>query len=73
LNLPGMNLPCSSVPTSSFSLNTRGPFYSGARSRHLGGVHALFMDGSVHFIRDSIALATWQHLGWIADCQPTGD
>jgi len=34
-----------------------------ARSRHPGGVNALFGDGSVRFVKDSIAFATWQALG----------
>ena len=33
-----------------------------ARSMHTGGVNVLFADGSVHFIRDSIDLATWRGL-----------
>jgi prepilin-type N-terminal cleavage/methylation domain-containing protein/prepilin-type processing-associated H-X9-DG protein len=39
------------------------PAWKAARSRHEQGVNALFTDGSVHFIRDSITLATWQALG----------
>ena len=34
-----------------------------ARSRHPGGVNAAFCDGSVRFMRDDIALNTWQALG----------
>jgi prepilin-type N-terminal cleavage/methylation domain-containing protein/prepilin-type processing-associated H-X9-DG protein len=34
-----------------------------AHSRHAGGVHALFCDGHIHFISNSINLATWQALG----------
>jgi prepilin-type N-terminal cleavage/methylation domain-containing protein/prepilin-type processing-associated H-X9-DG protein len=41
--------------------------YAGARSRHPGGVNAVFCDGSVHFIQNSIDLTTWQNLGFIAD------
>jgi len=33
-----------------------------ARSAHTGGVQTLFGDGSVKFIRDAVALATWQAL-----------
>ncbi|HEX4589364.1 MAG TPA: DUF1559 domain-containing protein, partial [Gemmataceae bacterium] len=34
-----------------------------ARSYHPGGVNALFMDGSVHFISNAIPQATWRALG----------
>jgi prepilin-type N-terminal cleavage/methylation domain-containing protein/prepilin-type processing-associated H-X9-DG protein len=39
------------------------PAWRAARSRHSGGVNALFGDGSVHFIRNDISLPTWQALG----------
>ena len=34
-----------------------------SRSRHPGGVNSLFADGSVHFIKNSINLMSWQALG----------
>ena len=34
-----------------------------ARSRHEGGVHALFCDGHVAFVSENINEATWQALG----------
>ena len=34
-----------------------------ARSRHPGGANLLFCDGHVQFIKDSIAVATWQAIG----------
>lgn len=37
--------------------------YNAARSRHPGGVNALLCDGSVRFIKDTIALPTWRALG----------
>lgn len=47
--------------------------YAGARSRHVGGVYALFCDGHVQFIADTIEsnpvapYGTWQRLAWIDD------
>jgi len=38
----------------------------GASSYHPGGVNALFMDGTVKFIRDSIDLSTWNAIGTMA-------
>jgi prepilin-type N-terminal cleavage/methylation domain-containing protein/prepilin-type processing-associated H-X9-DG protein len=51
------NPPCSNSP------NTYA--HKTARSRHSGGVNAVFGDGSVHFIRDSVSVATWRALGTI--------
>ena len=34
-----------------------------ARSFHSGGVNAVFMDGSVRFVRNSIPMATWRAQG----------
>jgi prepilin-type N-terminal cleavage/methylation domain-containing protein/prepilin-type processing-associated H-X9-DG protein len=34
-----------------------------ARSRHMGGVHALFCGGHVQFVDDSIEIGLWQALG----------
>lgn len=42
-----------------------------ARSHHPGGVHALLMDGSVHFVADSIDLAIWRGLGTRGGQEPT--
>jgi prepilin-type processing-associated H-X9-DG protein len=36
--------------------------YLTTRSRHPGGVNVLFADGSVHFLKDSIALPSWRAL-----------
>ena len=38
-------------------------FHLAARSAHPGGVNVALADGSVRFIRDSIAFGTWQALG----------
>lgn len=42
-----------------------GPTYAAvvARSVHQGGVHALFGDGSVRFVKDAIAPPVWRSLG----------
>jgi prepilin-type processing-associated H-X9-DG protein len=56
---PDMNLPCSDV------LNTMVAS-AGTRSRHRDGVNALFGDGSVRFINNSIDRMTWQALGTAA-------
>ena len=44
-----------------------GPTYSAVtpRSYHSGGVNALFGDGSVHFIKNSISGTTWRALGTV--------
>lgn len=36
---------------------------SAARSLHPGGVHVGFMDGSVRFVKDTIAVGVWRPLG----------
>jgi prepilin-type N-terminal cleavage/methylation domain-containing protein/prepilin-type processing-associated H-X9-DG protein len=69
-NEPSLNLPC-------LGSNNGNDQYVASRSRHPGGVHAVFCDGSVRFIGDGVnshaptSLAdppgTWQRLAWIAD------
>lgn len=44
-----------------------------ASSRHIGGVNALFCDGSVRFIRDSIDPFTWAGLGTREGSEILGD
>jgi prepilin-type N-terminal cleavage/methylation domain-containing protein/prepilin-type processing-associated H-X9-DG protein len=48
--------------------NDGGPTFMSlaASSFHSGGVNALFADGSVHFIKNSISPVTWYALGTIA-------
>jgi prepilin-type processing-associated H-X9-DG protein len=40
-----------------------GYTYKSARSRHPGGVNVALADGSLRYIQDDIALATWRALG----------
>jgi len=37
-----------------------GAWFNGSRSRHPGGVHALFGDGSARFVRDAVDLRVWR-------------
>jgi prepilin-type N-terminal cleavage/methylation domain-containing protein/prepilin-type processing-associated H-X9-DG protein len=70
---PTMNLPVKT--TGNGSTDSASP-----RSRHPGGVNAVFCDGSVHFISDGVQNhvptsasdppGAWQRLGWIADGLP---
>jgi prepilin-type N-terminal cleavage/methylation domain-containing protein len=46
-------------------LNKTPPF-NAARSYHAGGVNALNADGSVKFVKDSVALPTWRALSTIS-------
>ncbi|MDD4267002.1 MAG: DUF1559 domain-containing protein [Pirellulales bacterium] len=47
-------------------------FQAAARSRHPGGVNAVFADGHVGFISETVDLQTWQCLGAINDGRPIG-
>lgn len=55
---PQYNLPCAPSREADQSVSPR--------SRHPGGVHALYADGSVRFASDTIDLTTWRSLGTIA-------
>jgi len=44
-----------------------------ATSHHRGGVNTLRMDGSVHFAKDSISLATWRALSTINGGEAIGE
>ncbi len=48
--------------------NDGGPTFMAldASSQHPGGVNALFADGSVHFVKNSVSAVTWRALGTIA-------
>jgi len=59
---------CDSQPVQSlacFSQGRESGCFSGARSRHPGGVNCLFGDGSVRFVKSSINAMTWVQLGSI--------
>jgi prepilin-type N-terminal cleavage/methylation domain-containing protein/prepilin-type processing-associated H-X9-DG protein len=45
----------------------------GFKSRHAGGAQFVFADGSVHFLGESINMATYQKLGAPQDGQTVGD
>ncbi|MFO0808561.1 MAG: DUF1559 domain-containing protein [Gemmataceae bacterium] len=59
------NPPCSNSP------NVYA--HKAARSRHTGGVNAVFGDGGVRFIRNSIDLNTWRALGTMNGGEVGGD
>ena len=54
---PNSPVQCGSTPTTAY--------YTGPTSRHSGGVNALFCDGSVKFIKNSIGLPTYWALATI--------
>jgi prepilin-type N-terminal cleavage/methylation domain-containing protein/prepilin-type processing-associated H-X9-DG protein len=60
-NDPAQGLPCAAQ--TNHGNNTA---FSASRSRHPGGVNALFGDGSVHFIKNSISPPIWVGLNSIA-------
>ena len=55
------------IPAPCYTPGPNGFYFSTAKSRHPGGVQALFADGSVHFITDEIELGVWRALGSMAD------
>lgn len=72
-NQPHLNLPCAPGPGMG-----QGD-YAAARSRHPGGVLAVFCDGHVQFIANNInsttvaPYGTWQRLIWIDDGEVVKD
>jgi len=56
------DMPCVTAPGLDAST-----WHTAARSRHTGGVNAVFADGHTAFVTDSIALAIWQAQGAISD------
>lgn len=59
---------CSSSGSTAWLLGTNGVYP--ARSFHPGGVNAVFCDGSIHFLSDTIDLVNYQRLGARNDGQP---
>jgi prepilin-type N-terminal cleavage/methylation domain-containing protein/prepilin-type processing-associated H-X9-DG protein len=55
---PVLGLPCLNVNSFAYA-------FAGARSRHPGGVNALFGDGSVRFIKSTVNPVTWIAVGSI--------
>jgi prepilin-type N-terminal cleavage/methylation domain-containing protein len=53
--------------------NGSGDGKNSARSRHVGGVHALLGDGSVRFVTDEVALAVWQAYGTVGGGEVEGE
>jgi prepilin-type N-terminal cleavage/methylation domain-containing protein/prepilin-type processing-associated H-X9-DG protein len=49
-----------------FDIYNDWPYIYSFRSRHPGGLHFAFCDGSVHFVNDSISLTTYRALATIA-------
>jgi len=78
-NRPSMNLPCVSDRVQGFDRNKGILGSAAARSRHRAGVNAVFCDGHVQFITESIEsrttapYGTWQRLAWIDDGLPVGE
>jgi prepilin-type N-terminal cleavage/methylation domain-containing protein/prepilin-type processing-associated H-X9-DG protein len=59
---------CNNQPLRGLPCSTPGQaFYS--RSRHTGGVNACLGDGSVRFVSNTVAPATWQLVGGASDGQ----
>ncbi len=71
LNRAGFNtyLPINSTQPDCLA---HGMGWYAARSNHTGGVNAVFCDGSVHFIRQTIQQSTWQALSTRASDDPIG-
>jgi prepilin-type N-terminal cleavage/methylation domain-containing protein len=59
VNEPAQGLPC--IPGAGDSTA-----FAGARSHHPGGVNAGYGDGSVHFVKNTVAPLTWRALNTIA-------
>ena len=60
----GENMPCDNSHGSNWD-----QFHAAARSRHSGGVNAVFGDGHVNFLSETIELRIWRYLGAMNDGQ----
>jgi prepilin-type N-terminal cleavage/methylation domain-containing protein/prepilin-type processing-associated H-X9-DG protein len=62
---PDLNLCVSTTKPAPCSIATApgSNLFAAARSQHPGGVNALFCDGSVHFMADTIAVGVWRAQG----------
>jgi prepilin-type processing-associated H-X9-DG protein len=60
-------LPPNAAPINTYASNTfrcsEGDSGMNPTSNHPGGVNIAFLDGSVHFIKNTISLPTWWALG----------
>lgn len=65
----GFNIPNSRIP----DITMHGSGYFGPRSLHTGGANALFGDGSVRFLSDSIDLVLHRNLHSRNGGEPVGD
>jgi hypothetical protein len=63
-NIPHLNLPCVNGVSESAGLAALD-HTAAARSRHPGGVQVMLGDGSVRFVSQTIALATWRGLATV--------
>ena len=50
------------TPVAAFNTAWWGHWANAARSRHPGGVNVCMVDGSVHFVANSIDIHLWQAL-----------
>ena len=68
--ITGKNLP---MDWDSIDENDGGPTYMSlsASSFHPGGVNALFADGSVHYVKNTVNAVTWRALGSVAGGEVT--
>lgn len=61
INMPAEGLPCNGQSGS----EDNGNNYAAARSRHPGGVNAVFVDGHVEFYSDNVDTNLWRGLSTI--------